>query len=190
MENAYNSNTLSLENYLLRVEQPPVLTAPIVHEPNGEARRYLQTRTRPSETRTCCNGESEAEVPTRFLKIRSSHGKGQRSYGGRVGDLDFAPRGRARPVVDPVDPAAVAQRHGLSHELLADAKRPRRFGPHAAGGTAGSCQGPGGGGGGGGGSGTEKRGGSRRGSEGGVYECAMVAGGEQQKRRDEDEGAA
>jgi hypothetical protein len=57
--------------------------------------------------------------------------------------------------VDPVDPAAVAQRHGLGHELLADAKRPRRFVPRAARG----CRLSGGSGSGG----TGRRSGSRRG---------------------------
>ncbi len=48
---------------------------------------------------------------------------GVRSYGSRVGDLDFVPRGRPRPV-EPVQPAAVAQQHRLTHQLVADGEDP------------------------------------------------------------------
>ena len=61
-----------------------------------------------------------------------------RSYGGRVGDLDFVPRGRPQ-AGEPVEPPAAAKRHSLSHQLIPDSKGLRllHFLQAAAGGTHG-----------------------------------------------------
>ena len=74
----------------------------------------------------------------------------------------------------------MAQRHGLGHKLLADAKRPRRFVPHAAGGPHGAVRTQEG-------VGVEQRRRIKAGELGGV---PVRHGGEQQERRDEDEAGA
>jgi hypothetical protein len=99
----------------------------IVQDPNRKAGWYLQTQAVPSRTRSC-----NSLVKQRILVFSYPTGRA-RSYGGRVGDLDFVPRGRPQ-AGEPVEPPAAAKRHSLSHQLVPDSKGLRLLLQAAAGG--------------------------------------------------------